>query len=483
MSAHLRGNEVQRVIDSLTLWIMLRPSRNLVQTCWKWTYANVSCIGFPVVPFTEQKLASIAFNRPFSYIGRPKLRASCQRSRNGARYQLIYSSKYAHRLFQSVRRLSTTLYDEEVLQDQISCTIYDANGKVEAVSQKFPKREFILGNGLNPRDIRHIETSKTSIVPSILVRPDAILVCLLDIRAVIKYDRVLLVDDFDGLDTKKFGVFVYNLSSALRNPANVSPTSNVSGLPYEMRALEAILMYVVASLETDLKSHLDTLNAILQSLEDHVEHSELRELLVRDKALTKFYQKSRLVGTTISKLLDNDEDLSVMFLTDQNKGIQRESMDHAESELLLESYYKQVDEIVQQAERIHNNIKNTEEIINIMLDANRNSLMVFELRITIAILGFSVGVFFAALYGMNLKNYLEESHYGLVAVTVALSAVALLITIFNLKTLVATQKATLSSDKFRGSKKQRHAMLTAMKSRRYDEKQRVMMWKWLVERK
>jgi magnesium transporter len=366
--------------------------------------------------------------------------------------------------------------------DDISCTIFDVNGKVEAVSRSFTKKDFIVSNGLHPRDLRHIETSKADIIPSILVRKDSILVCLLEIRAVIKCDRVVLIDSFEGMETKRFGVFVYNLASSLRT--NTPSVGNIpSGLPYEMKALESILMYVVASLETELKANLQTLNTILQRLEDHVEHSELRELLVRDKALSKFHQKSKLVCSTISKLLDSDEDLVDMFLTERQRGVQRDMLDHSESELLLESYYKQVDEIVQQAEQVHNNIKNTEEIINIMLDANRNSLLLFELRITIATLGFTVGVFFTALYGMNLKNFLEESPFGFIGVTAVLSTIALIITAFNFKTLFLTQKVTLLSNRFHGkSKSQKKALLKALKSRKYDERQRSIMRKWLIDK-
>lgn len=368
--------------------------------------------------------------------------------------------------------------------DDLSCTIFDSDGNVEAVSRKCKQSDFIFNNGLHPRDMRHIDVSKSDIIPSILVRKDSILVCLLEIRAVIKNDKIILIDNFEGMDTKKFGVFVYNLGTALRCSGSAGLSGNISsGLPYEMRALEAILMYVVASMEIELKANVETLNSILQQLEDHIEHLALRELLVGDKSLSKFHQKSKMVCTTISKLLDNDEDLVEMFLTERKQGVQRDTMDHSESELLLESYYKQVDEIVQQAEQVHNNIKNTEEIIIIMLDSNRNSLMLFELRITIATLGFSVGLLITALYGMNLKNYFEESYFGFVSVTALTIAFTLLVTAYNLRTLISTQKVTLLSHKFQGkSKKEQRAMIEALKSGRYNQRQKNMMKKWLIDK-
>lgn len=45
-----------------------------------------------------------------------------------------------------------------------------------------------------------------------------------------------------------------------------------------------------------------------------------------------------------------DEDLVAMYLTDKKNGIQREPSDHQELEVLLESFAKQVEEIVNETD-------------------------------------------------------------------------------------------------------------------------------------
>lgn len=45
-----------------------------------------------------------------------------------------------------------------------------------------------------------------------------------------------------------------------------------------------------------------------------------------------------------------DEDLVAMYLTDKKNGVQREPSDHEDLEVLLESYTKQVEEIVNETE-------------------------------------------------------------------------------------------------------------------------------------
>lgn len=45
-----------------------------------------------------------------------------------------------------------------------------------------------------------------------------------------------------------------------------------------------------------------------------------------------------------------DEDLVAMYLTDRKNGVQREPSDHQELEVLLESFAKQVEEIVNETD-------------------------------------------------------------------------------------------------------------------------------------
>ena len=47
-----------------------------------------------------------------------------------------------------------------------------------------------------------------------------------------------------------------------------------------------------------------------------------------------------------------DEDLAAMYLTDKKNGMPRRLSDHEELEVLLESFSKQVEEIVNEAENI-----------------------------------------------------------------------------------------------------------------------------------
>ncbi|SCU96340.1 LAMI_0F06216g1_1 [Lachancea mirantina] len=316
----------------------------------------------------------------------------------------------------------------------VSCTIFNKNGDVTAVSRRFPKWSFLRDHSLYPRDLRKIDTSSVDVIPSIVVKPTCILVNLLYIKALVQKDSVFVFDTSNPEAAMKLGVFVYDLESKLSMPA----TSHITQ-PYEHRALESILMNVTTSLETEYKQHYSQCGMILNELEDEINRDKLRDLLINSKNLTAFYQKSLLVRDVLDELLDSDEDLAQMHLSSPK------SVDDnfSDVEMLLETYYKQCDEYVHQSETLIRDIKSTEEIVNIILDANRNALMLFELKVTIYTLGFTIATLVPAFYGMNLKNFIEESNWGFFGVTVFSIASALALTWSNLKSLRSVRKLTM----------------------------------------
>lgn len=166
------------------------------------------------------------------------------------------------------------------------------------VSESIPKARFLSENKLYARDLRSIDRTPVSIIPCILVRDESILVNLLHIKAMIKYNKVLVFDTHDAKNNSKLSLFMYDLGSKLETPLDEAGNSEghahaaASGTkpPFEMKALESILMNVVSTLETEMKAHVIIVNEILASLEDHIDRDQLKELLIRNKALSKFHQ-------------------------------------------------------------------------------------------------------------------------------------------------------------------------------------------------
>lgn len=78
-----------------------------------------------------------------------------------------------------------------------------------------------------------------------------------------------------------------------------------------------------------------------------------------------------------------------------------------------------------------------------ILDANRNSLMLLDLKFSIGTLGIGSGAFVASLYGMNLKNFIEESDLGFLGVTAWSFLFAAGVCTYGLKKLRRVQRVSM----------------------------------------
>ncbi|GAO18328.1 hypothetical protein UVI_02032830 [Ustilaginoidea virens] len=332
-------------------------------------------------------------------------------------------------MFTSRRVLSA----KAALEPRLRCTEVDENGKVILVDGEFKKTELIAKFGLNPRDLRKIDSSN---LPHILVRPSAILLNLLHLKVLIKHDRVLLFDVYGSKTSYPQSAFMYDLQGKLQQ----KPSQGSNGLPYEFRALEAVLTSVTSEMEADFEAVREPVMRILSELEDDIDRDKLRVLLILSKRVSTFEQKAKLVRDALEELLEADDDLAAMYLTEKTHDLHRGLDDHTEVEMLLESYNKLTDEIVQEAGNLTSGIRNTEEIIRAILDANRNALMLLDLKFSVGTLGLAMGTFLAGLYGMNLENFIEETNWGFGAVVSISSVASILVCWYGLIKLRKVQR-------------------------------------------
>ncbi|KAK7917128.1 hypothetical protein PG985_010736 [Apiospora marii] len=342
-------------------------------------------------------------------------------------------------MFNKRRQLSS----KAALEPRLRCTEVDENGDAVLVDSEFKKSELVARFGLLPRDLRKIDSSN---LPHILVRERAILLNLLHLRVLITHNRVLLFDVYGSKSSYPQSAFMYDLHHKLYNKV---PATN-GGLSYEFRALEAVLQSVTQELESDFEAVRDPVIRILSDLEDDIDRHKLRVLLILSKRVTTFEQKAKLVRDAIEDLLEADDDLAAMYLTEKTHDVYRAPDDHTDVELLLESYHKFCDEIVQESGNLVSGIRNTEEIIRAILDANRNALMLLELKFSVGTLGLAMGTFIAGLYGMNLENFIEETNWGFGAVTGVSIFLSIWVCILGMKRLRSLQRVKMQGTDRRG---------------------------------
>ncbi|KDQ59994.1 hypothetical protein JAAARDRAFT_32363 [Jaapia argillacea MUCL 33604] len=328
----------------------------------------------------------------------------------------------------------------------LRCTILDAEGVVRSISGQFKKSDLCSEHHLNPRDLRKIDSRIPNLVPTILVREQAILVNMLHIRALVKADTVVLFDTYGSANSRLHSAFLYHLEHNLK--------ASGSGSPYEFRALDSILLSVLSALEAEMVFIRNLVGGLLAELEDDINHDKFKRLLHYSRRLASFQNRAKLVGQALDEVLEQDEDLAAMYLTDKKLNGPRAMNDHAELEVLLESFSKQVEEIVNEAESIENNVQSTQEIVELILDSNRNQLLALDLKVSIGTMGIGTGALVAGLFGMNLKSTLEESDFAFLGMSALSTVIAVLVSWLGLRRLAKIRKVGLTTGHRKDQQKQ-----------------------------
>lgn len=73
--------------------------------------------------------------------------------------------------------------------------------------------------------------------------------------------------------------------------------------------------------------------------------------------------------------------------------------------------------------------------------------MLLDLKFSIGTLGIGTGAFVASLYGMNLKNFIEESDLGFIGVTGWSFVFAAIVCIFGLRKLRRVQRVSMFGER------------------------------------
>lgn len=252
-------------------------------------------------------------------------------------------------------------------------------------------------NELNMRDIRQVDPAFTA-KAALWVRGNALVVSLQSVRAIILHDRMFLFDPDNPQSAEPIRYIQLRLAEGTRNVEEVF-------VPFELRALEGILIYSCMSLEADFGSIEPALLKTLANLPTQITPRELEKLRHHEQRLNHFIARSKKVQNVLQSVLDEDEDMAAMYLTEKRKtpDLVRNPIDHDEAEMLLESYLQVVDDLTNRADLANRAIDDTENLIEIHLDTMQNQLLLVNLVLSIISTIFGFGTMVTSIFGMNLR--------------------------------------------------------------------------------
>jgi len=276
---------------------------------------------------------------------------------------------------------------------------------------------------MQARDLRNIDVAYPAHMASILVRDKALIVHVATIRAIVQWDKILLFHtEFDA--DEAFITLLREQITVSSIPLHLQVSSQM--LPFEFRALEAILIYACDFFDKQVSSLQPAIDAEIRALQDNPEHQlENLELYHYKKQLARCEVATQEVAEVIGDILRNDEDMAAMYLTLKAiTGYPRRKNQHEEIELLLENYLRQIEQLQGLIKELRESISVTEDYVNIQLDSKRNRMMRYNLILTIGTMSTAIGGMLTGALGMNLHTGLEDNPYAFIAVSGLVVAIA-----------------------------------------------------------
>ncbi|KAK7253191.1 hypothetical protein RIF29_37709 [Crotalaria pallida] len=329
------------------------------------------------------------------------------------------------------------------------------------------KHAIMRRTGLPARDLRILDPL-LSYPSTVLGRERAIVINLEHIKAIITAHELLLLNSRDP----SVSPFIHELHSRIirhhppHSHSNQNDDASFKILPFEFLALEACLESACGVLDNEAKTLEQEAHPALDKLTSKISTLNLervRQIKSRLVAITGRVQKVR---DELEHLLDDDEDMAEMYLTDKllqqtsssasssvdvdvdldldldldldddhgappeisleaayedpqnaHSSIGREShgtrasstytavtkqLDVEELEMLLEAYFVQIDGTLNKLSTLREYVDDTEDYINIMLDDKQNHLLQMGVMLTTATLVVSAFVVVAGIFGMNI---------------------------------------------------------------------------------
>eukprot|EP01057_Protomagalhaensia_wolfi_P001250 Protomagalhaensia_wolfi_Nauph_80__1249@NODE_1737_length_1370_cov_23_848986_g1352_i0_p1_GENE_NODE_1737_length_1370_cov_23_848986_g1352_i0NODE_1737_length_1370_cov_23_848986_g1352_i0_p1_ORF_typecomplete_len439_score70_72CorA/PF01544_18/5_3e12DUF2207/PF09972_9/0_044_NODE_1737_length_1370_cov_23_848986_g1352_i0401356 len=313
---------------------------------------------------------------------------------------------------------------------------------------------------LTYRDIRQILSPASALVaPSIEVRKNCILLCIVPITAILFHDRcALLVSEELDMDSVLIkleeitGVYAAKHDSSQqywtgfgrrprRSPETQSPLQqkmksvmlfgddedNASAFTQSVSETPRFISFPLefAMIELCVAAALSHINAQISGIERMLESAN-KHLLKKNPTVTRFEELHFLKGPSqalvdrimsLSKsfkdLLSSPEDLNNMELT---KLYYRQDLYNDDAnpnlEILLEFFEQEIDQLLVRIKSVTRSIDNAERLVNLRLSVTRNRLIFYELSAALLVVGLNFGSCISGIFGMNLLNEYEESNNG-----------------------------------------------------------------------
>mmetsp|Transcript_23803 Transcript_23803/g.59159 ORF Transcript_23803/g.59159 Transcript_23803/m.59159 type:complete len:504 (-) Transcript_23803:901-2412(-) len=300
----------------------------------------------------------------------------------------------------------------------------EASAAAAAFSKKQVKR--YLRSSVQSRDIRQIDPAFSQ-KPALWVRHNAVVISMEHIRAIITHCKLYIFDTEHPRVADSIAVVQRVIEAGGKGRDAFE-----GEVPFEFRALEGLFMNLCSNLSSDFEAIEPE---VKQRLESKQTSSDiLDEFRFFQQKTSQFSARVRKLQAVFQSVLDDDDDMSNMYLTEllnatRDRTGSRDASDHNEVEYLLESYLQVIDDLANKAELMAESISDSQNLLEIHLNTQQNRLLLVELVITVVTTALAFAGLVTAIFGMNFPlpvavQVLPSSYYyflGALVLTAVLS--------------------------------------------------------------
>eukprot|EP00092_Neocalanus_flemingeri_P002018 GFUD01002151.1.p1 GENE.GFUD01002151.1~~GFUD01002151.1.p1 ORF type:complete len:420 (-),score=120.15 GFUD01002151.1:146-1405(-) len=254
--------------------------------------------------------------------------------------------------------------------------------------------------------------------PTILPRPDSkcFIFLIEHVKMICFIDRCIILTPEDKV-TQKFVEALKNHFNNLGSDDNEMNVDSIKMLQqinmkeqdFEHVMIEKAMENVVEKFKKHLQIMKPALELLLQQIEENAETNGLKKLLAVKKSLAQFQQNVDNVMKAVKSLLDDDKVMVKMKIRVEEK---------VDIEVILDSFAADIDEIDTEIKIFIDMIEDTDQFVSAHLDSVRNELMKMSLFIEIGGLIMGFGAVVGGIFGMNLKNDIEEDGHAFAIVII-----------------------------------------------------------------
>lgn len=231
----------------------------------------------------------------------------------------------------------------------------------------------------NRRDLHFIENDVRFDISSLTIKKNCIIAKLDNVKLIIFLNEAYVILN-NNLNDVELRSFLYN--------------QNI----FHLTLFEFFLIKVINTLENEFTIMF---NNFLLIRNDKCEIN--KSFIILQSNLINLEYRVKELHSITEQLLNNKEDLQKLTFN---------TCELDKIEELIENYDFKLEDIHNDIAKLVREMDNIQKVENIKLAKDRNKFAIQNLYISYISLSVSIGSFIGSMFGMNLKNYLENNSFG-----------------------------------------------------------------------